>query len=62
MYVAVVDVDEPAVVPVGGQRVDIDQLRVEVAQQQRLVLWCQFFVSFSAAAACCLSRSLSAAS
>ena len=32
MYVAVVDVDEPAVVPVDGQRVDIDQLRVEVAQ------------------------------
>ena len=29
---AVVDVDEPAVVSVDGQRVDIDQLRVEVAQ------------------------------
>ena len=33
MYVAVVDVDEPAVVPVDGQRVDIDQLRVEVARR-----------------------------
>ena len=32
MYVAVVDVDEPAVVSVDGQRVDIDQFRVEVAQ------------------------------